>query len=91
MSTSCRRWLKSTGVAGLGGLAGGAGSYSDATFIVGGVVGGSTAWWLVLTSVIGLFHARIDASAMRLINRGSGALVAIFGLAVLGNLAMKFL
>jgi len=71
----------------LGGLAGGAGSYSDAAFVVAGVVGGSAGWWLVLTSVIGLFHARIDAGAMRLINRGSGALVTIFGLSVLANLA----
>jgi threonine/homoserine/homoserine lactone efflux protein len=77
--------------AGLGGIAGGAGSYSDAAFVVAGVVGGSTGWWLVLTSVIGLFHARVDAGAMRLINRVSGALVAIFGLAVLANLAIKFL
>lgn len=77
--------------AGLGGIAGGAGSYSDAAFVVAGVVGGSTGWWLVLTSVIGLFHARVDAGAMRLINRVSGALVAVFGLAVLANLAIKFL
>src|ERR1700733_14530412 len=77
--------------AGLGGLAGGAGSYNDAGFVVAGVVAGSAAWWLVLTSVIGLFHARIDSGAIGLINRISGALVAIFGLAVLVNLVMKYL
>ena len=77
--------------AGLGGLVGGAGSYGDAGFVVAGVVGGSTAWWLCLTSLIGLFHTKIDASAMRLINRISGALVGIFGLAVLVNLVVKFL
>jgi threonine/homoserine/homoserine lactone efflux protein len=77
--------------AGLGGLAGGAGSYGDAAFIVGGVVGGSAGWWLILTSVIGLFHTRIDSGGMRLINRISGVLVALFGLAVLGNLAVKIL
>ncbi len=77
--------------AGLGGLAGGAGSYNDAFFVVAGVVAGSTAWWLVLTSIIGLFHTRIDASVIGLINRISGALVAIFGLAVLVNLVMKYL
>ena len=55
------------------------------------MVGGSAGWWLVLTSVIGLFHTRIDAGAMRLINRISGVLVSLFGLAVLGNLAMKIL
>src|SRR5665213_4575430 len=31
--------------AGLGGLAGGAGSYVDASFVVAGVVGGSAGWW----------------------------------------------
>jgi threonine/homoserine/homoserine lactone efflux protein len=77
--------------AGLGGLAGGAGSYGDAGFVVAGVVGGSAGWWLALTSFIGLFHTRIDAGAMRLINRVSGALVAIFGLAVLANLLVKYL
>lgn len=73
--------------AGLGGLAGGPGSYTDAALIVGGVVLGSAGWWLVLTTIIGLFHARIDAKRVVLINRFSGLLVAIFGLAVLGNLA----
>lgn len=71
--------------AGLGGLAGGAGSYVDASFVVLGVVAGSTGWWLVLTTVIGLFHARIDDNAMRWINRVTGLLVLLFGLAVLVN------
>ncbi|HEU0097036.1 MAG TPA: LysE family transporter [Rhizomicrobium sp.] len=77
--------------AGLGGLAGGAGSFNDAGFVVAGVVGGSAGWWLVLTTVIGLFHTKIDQRAMRLINRGSGILVGIFGLVVLVHLALKFL
>jgi threonine/homoserine/homoserine lactone efflux protein len=76
--------------ASLGGLAGGAGSYVDAGFVVGGVVGGSAGWWLALTTVIGLFHARIDEKAMRRINRGSGLLVMAFGLVVLVHLAVKF-
>ena len=76
--------------AGLGGLAGGAGTFHDAGFVVAGVIGGSAGWWLVLTTVIGLFHTRIDEKAMRRINRGSGFLVAVFGLVVLIHLAMKF-
>jgi threonine/homoserine/homoserine lactone efflux protein len=76
--------------AGLGGLAGGAGSFTDASLVVAGVVGGSALWWLVLTAMIGLFHTRIDEKAMRAINRGSGALVGIFGLAVLIHLVIKF-
>ena len=61
--------------AGLGGLAGGAGSFNDAGFVVAGVVGGSAGWWLALTTLIGLFHAKIDEKAMRMINRVSGVLV----------------
>jgi threonine/homoserine/homoserine lactone efflux protein len=75
--------------ASLGGLAGGAGSFGDASFVVAGVVGGSAGWWLILTTVIGLFHTRIDEKAMRLINKCSGALVATFGLVVLVHLALK--
>jgi threonine/homoserine/homoserine lactone efflux protein len=77
--------------AGLGGLAGGAGSYGDAAFVVAGVVAGSTGWWLVLTSLIGLFHARIESGVIRLISRISGAVVTIFGLVVLVHLVMKIL
>jgi threonine/homoserine/homoserine lactone efflux protein len=77
--------------AGLGGLAGGAGSFVDAGFVVAGVVGGSAGWWLVLTTMIGLFHARLDAGTVRLINRVSGLLVGVFGAAVLVHLAIKLL
>ncbi|MFO1249367.1 MAG: LysE family transporter [Alphaproteobacteria bacterium] len=76
--------------AGLGGLAGGAGGYDDAGFVVAGVVGGSAGWWLALTTVIGLFHAKIDEKAMRIINRTCGVLVMICGLVVLGHLALKY-
>lgn len=71
------------------GLVGGANSFVDAEFVVAGVVGGSAGWWLVLTTVIGLFHARITDSTVRVINRGSGALVAMFGLTVLVHVMMK--
>jgi threonine/homoserine/homoserine lactone efflux protein len=76
--------------ASLGGLAGGAGSFNDASFVVGGVVGGSAGWWLALTTLIGLFHARIDERAMRTINRVCGVLVMGCGLVVLVHLAVKF-
>lgn len=70
-------------------LVGGANSYIDAGFVVAGVVGGSAGWWLCLTSVIGIFHTRITDRTVRIINRGSGVLVAVFGLAVLIHVIMK--
>jgi len=75
--------------AGLGGLAGGAGSFVDAAMVVAGVVGGSAGWWLALTTLIGLFHARIDERWVKTINRASGVIVALFGLAVLVRLVIK--
>jgi threonine/homoserine/homoserine lactone efflux protein len=76
--------------AGLGGLAGGPGTYHDAGFVVAGVLVGSTGWWLALTTIIGLFHTRIDEKARRIINQTCGALVMACGLAVLVHLAIKF-
>lgn len=73
------------------GLVGGTSSYADASLVVAGVVGGSAGWWLCLTAVIGVFHARITDTAVSIINRSSGALVAIFGLAVLIHVVMKLL
>ena len=70
-------------------LVGGANSYVDAGFVVAGVVGGSAGWWLCLTSVIGIFHTRITDRTVRIINRGSGVLVALFGLAVLIHVVLK--
>ncbi len=77
--------------AGLGGLAGAGTSYVEAAVVVGGVVGGSVLWWFTLTSVIGIFHARIDARIMRIINHASGLAVSAFGVAVLIHVALKFL
>ena len=71
------------------GLVGGADTFVDAEFVVAGVIGGSAGWWLVLTSVIGLFHTRITDRTVRIINRVSGALVALFGLAVLIHVVMR--
>ena len=72
-------------------LVGGTSSYADASLVVAGVVGGSAGWWLCLTAVIGLFHTRITDTTVHIINRSSGALVAIFGLAVLIHVVMKVL
>ena len=75
--------------ASFGGIAGGQTSFVAAGFVVAGVVGGSTAWWLALTTLIGLFHARIDDRIVRIINRCSGVAVSLFGMVVLIHVLHK--
>jgi putative LysE/RhtB family amino acid efflux pump len=75
--------------AGFGGLAGGHPNIMSAAFVVIGVAAGSTLWWLVLTTVVGLFHASISNRVMSIINRISGFAIAGFGVAVLIHLAVK--
>ncbi len=79
-------------IAGFGGLAGvRQPSFVSTGFVVAGVIGGSTAWWLALTTFVGLFHARIDDFVMHVINRVSGFLIAGFGVAVVTHLMIKVL
>ncbi len=79
-------------IAGFGGLAGARQpTFASAAFVVAGVVGGSTIWWLTLTTFVGLFHARIDDYVMHIINRISGFLIAGFGVAVLTHLLIKLI
>ncbi len=76
--------------AGLGGLLGEDTSFIEAGIVVCGVIGGSALWWFTLTTIIGLFHARIDDHVMRVINHLSGIAVSAFGIAVLIHAALKF-
>jgi len=77
--------------AGLGGLAGGTANYVDAAVVVGGVFAGSTLWWFTVTTIVGFFHARIDAKVMRAINHLSGLAISAFGIAVLIHVAVKLI
>jgi len=70
----------------LGGLSGPRASFADAAIVVLGVIGGSTLWWFTLTTIVGYFHAKIDAGVMMWINHISGGLVALSGVVVLGYL-----
>jgi threonine/homoserine/homoserine lactone efflux protein len=54
-----------------------------AGWLVAGVFSGSMAWWVVLSSTTSLFRTRMNAKAMRWINRFSGALLTGFGVAAL--------
>lgn len=72
--------------AGIAGLAEDDATFFGATLLVGGVVAGSAAWWLTITTITGIFHKHIDAKVMRRINQVFGGLVTSFGVVILGHL-----
>lgn len=72
-------------IAGLG-LASTGGNFMPAGAVVLGVFIGSSLWWLILSSSVGLFRERIDYQGLRWINRISGAIIAGFGLFALSSL-----
>jgi threonine/homoserine/homoserine lactone efflux protein len=58
------------------------GHYWYTIFLVIGVFCGSATWWLVLTSIISVFHGRFESAGLSVINKLSGTLIALFGLAI---------
>ncbi len=68
--------------AGLG-LGESVGNYALAAWLVAGVFLGSALWWLMLSAGVSLLRARFDANALRWVNRLSGGVIFVFGLAAL--------
>ena len=60
-------------------LADAGGNYTSAAFMVLGVLLGSAAWWLTLTSVVGAFRERFSSLWLRWVNRLAGAVIFVFG------------
>lgn len=72
-------------MAGLG-IGSTSGDYLSATILVTGVALGSTAWWVILTTLVSLFKNRINAAGMIWVNRLSGLIIIAFGLLALVSL-----
>ena len=64
--------------AGLG-LGDSGGDYTSGMLLVVGVFLGSAAWWLFLSTGVGLFRAWLDGPRLRWVNRLSGVIIAGFG------------
>jgi threonine/homoserine/homoserine lactone efflux protein len=56
------------------------GDYTSAAFMVLGVFLGSSAWWLGLSSGVGLLRERFTPAWMAWVNRISGVIITGFGL-----------
>jgi threonine/homoserine/homoserine lactone efflux protein len=64
------------------GLAGG--GLLDAVVLTAGVFLGSSLWWLILTSAVGLLRTRLTPAVLVWINRVSGAVLLGFGVLAIG-------
>lgn len=69
--------------AGLGLAAGASGTTAAA--LVAGVFLGSAAWWVTLSLGLGGFRERLGETALRWVNRASGVVIALFGVAALAS------
>ncbi len=65
--------------AGLG-ITGANGDWRAALALVAGVFLGSALWWLLLSGGVSLAGKRMGSGALVLVNRASGAVIAVFGL-----------
>ncbi len=54
--------------------------------LVAGVFIGSGLWWVLLTSIAGIFHKRLDDTTAIWVGRFSGVVILGFGLVLLGSL-----
>jgi threonine/homoserine/homoserine lactone efflux protein len=67
----------------LGEFAPAAGDYLGASALVAGVLAGGTAWWFLMASLVALVRGRMTDRALETINHGAGALLILFGAALL--------
>ena len=62
------------------------GGYGASALLVLGVFLGSTLWWLLLSTGVGMLQSRFDLRALRWVNRLSGLILLGFGLIALLSL-----
>jgi threonine/homoserine/homoserine lactone efflux protein len=62
------------------------GVISSAAWLVGGVFCGSALWWLLLSGGVSIIRRRFTLQRMRWVNRISGGVISIFGIAAIASL-----
>jgi threonine/homoserine/homoserine lactone efflux protein len=65
--------------------------YGSAALLVLSVFAGSALWWLFLSGTVGLFRKKVTSSALKWVNRVSGATITSFGLFILVSLLVQAL
>ncbi|MCW1843600.1 LysE family translocator [Prosthecomicrobium hirschii] len=71
----------------LGDLAPAPGDYLGATLLVLGVLAGGCGWWFFVASLVSVVRDKLTDRGLERINQGAGAVLILFGAAILGRLA----
>jgi arginine exporter protein ArgO len=50
------------------------------------VFAGSALWWLLLSTLVGLFRAKFTVRSLAWVNRVSGVIISVFGVTALASL-----
>jgi threonine/homoserine/homoserine lactone efflux protein len=61
----------------------------DALTMVAAIMGGSLAWWVCLSLLVGRIRHKVDLERVRQINLVAGALLIGFGAVLVGEIALK--
>jgi len=61
------------------GVASGSNSYGSTALLVSGIFAGSAAWWLFLSSTVGLLREKLQPEALRWVNTIAGSILVGFG------------
>lgn len=64
-------------------------SHIDALTMVAAVMGGSFAWWVSLSHMIGRIRHRLNGDKLKRINRVAGILLIGFGVLLVGEIVLK--
>ncbi len=76
-------------VGGVGSALGGFRSYGEAFSLVVAVMGGSLLWWSGLARVISRIRHRLTKERLKLINQIAGLVLLVFGVLLLGRVALR--
>lgn len=84
-------FFTAVGASAMGLMPSGSPIYVGAAVFVAGVILGSTAWWAVIVGITFFAHRQIGDRSIVIINRVTGVLIGLFGIAVLVNIFVPFL
>lgn len=66
-------------------------SYVDALTMVAAIMGGSLAWWIFLSNLIGRYRHKLNASRLKTVNMVAGVTLVFFGVVLVTQVVARYL